>query len=212
MSYLKKQYDSKIGNTKYPNKLIKYLTRGIRCGVVIDIGPGLGYHMDAFKSCGFYPIGVDIEESLERDERHDVHIIEDMDSYWTGCHGNSAQIVFIKSVIEHIDDPSTMLAEAHRVLRDDGKLIVMTPSWKHVHEVFYDDYTHVKPYTLKSLNDTLEVNDFSVEYCSYFTQLPFYWNNRYLAPIIWLLARLRFIKSKLTKFAWEKMMIVLKII
>lgn len=41
---------------------------------------------------------------------------------------NSVDVVTALAVVEHLDEPSWFLKEAHRVLREDGRLIITTPS------------------------------------------------------------------------------------
>jgi hypothetical protein len=40
---------------------------------------------------------------------------------------------------------------------------------------FYDDYTHVKPFTIKSFYSALKINGFENIKVSYFRQLPIIW-------------------------------------
>ena len=88
-------------------------------------------------------------------------------------------IVFAKSIIEHIDNYDLLLKDIYKVLKPGGKLIIMTPSWRHLYKEFYDDYTHKHPFTLDSLNRILQSYNFKVEYCKYFRQLPFLWGLEY---------------------------------
>ena len=55
------------------------------------------------------------------------------------------------SVIEHIQNPTNILKEILRVLKIGGILIIITPNFKYLHKNFYDDPTHIRPYTEKSL-------------------------------------------------------------
>ena len=52
-------------------------------------------------------------------------------------------------------DPSNLLTEAKRVLKPDGYFFIETPNWQYSHKSFFDDYTHVKPYTTTSLKSVL---------------------------------------------------------
>ena len=67
----------------------------------------------------------------------------------------SVDILACYSVIEHLHDPSNLLTEAKRVLKPDGYFFIETPNWQYSHKSFYDDYTHVKPYTTTSLKSVL---------------------------------------------------------
>ena len=47
------------------------------------------------------------------------------------------------------------MKESWRVLKPGGRLIALTPDWKSQMKTFYNDYTHVRPYTVDSLGDLL---------------------------------------------------------
>jgi SAM-dependent methyltransferase len=71
---------------------------------------------------------------------------------------NCFDTVFSTQVIEHVDDPLKMLAEANRVLKKEGHLILSAPfSWE-LHEEPYDFYRYTK-YGLAAM---LEKNGFKV--------------------------------------------------
>ena len=55
------------------------------------------------------------------------------------------------AVIEHLRDPSNFLNESMRVLKPGGFIWLSTPNWQHCFKSFYNDYTHVMPYTPVSL-------------------------------------------------------------
>ena len=94
--------------------------------------------------------------------------------------------VFATSLIEHLHDPSTMLSETHRVLRPGGRIIIVTPHWPYCANDFYDAYTHVQPYTHKSLRVALECHGFEtlafvpwmVEKSDLFWKIPEPWSFR----------------------------------
>jgi len=202
-NYIENLYKNKKSNTSYPKKLTKYLIASFFKPAykdVLDIGPGIGYFMDAFQDSGYSVVGVDECPYDDRDKRHEVHNENLFD--------NQFDVVFSKSVIEHMENPSSHVEDAYRALRPGGKFIVMTPSWKHQWDTFWDDYTHVRPYSLPSIKSVIEEGGFDVEVCQYFTQLPFYWSKPYLKPLIWLLSLFRRVDTKLTKFAHAKMLLL----
>ena len=57
------------------------------------------------------------------------------------------------SVIEHIYNPNNFLNEIKRILKKNGNLIIVTPNFRFSFKEFYDDPTHVKPYTEESLKN-----------------------------------------------------------
>lgn len=88
---------------------------------------------------------------------------------------NTMTVIFIKSVIEHIQNPDNMITEALRVLKPGGQIIILTPDWHSQMNHFWDDYTHVHPYTRKSLMNMLKIHGFTWVTCEEFYQLPYIW-------------------------------------
>jgi SAM-dependent methyltransferase len=59
--------------------------------------------------------------------------------------------VFCCWLFEHLDDPARAIHEIGRVLRDGGFLFMVVPSPRTLLTTFYDDFTHVRPFTKVSL-------------------------------------------------------------
>ena len=66
-------------------------------------------------------------------------------------------VVFASNLLEHLERPAAekLLAEAARVLRPSGRLILMQPNFRLNPGGYFDDYTHVAIYTDQSLSDYL---------------------------------------------------------
>ena len=69
---------------------------------------------------------------------------------------NSFDTVTGVSLIEHLRSPAVMLRETLRVLNPGGALILVTPNWRFSYKVFYNDPTHVHPYTDASMRFLLK--------------------------------------------------------
>jgi len=70
---------------------------------------------------------------------------------------NEFDVVFASNLLEHLERPATgqLLAEAARVLRPGGSLILLQPNFRLNPGGYFDDYTHVAIYTDRSLADYL---------------------------------------------------------
>ena len=72
--------------------------------------------------------------------------------------------VIFSAVIEHLSDANLILSEINRLLKKNGILITLTPNFTYCYKYFYDDPTHIHPYTPKSLIKILEMNNFNQNY------------------------------------------------
>lgn len=76
--------------------------------------------------------------------------------------GESFNIVTANALIEHIQCSSHFFSEVRRVLAKDGLFLLTTPNWELCFKTFYDDPTHVRPYTRKGLTTQLKAHGFEV--------------------------------------------------
>jgi SAM-dependent methyltransferase len=77
----------------------------------------------------------------------DAYNIPFPDEYFEGA--------FCCWLFEHLPDPERSIKEIHRVLKPGGYLCLIIPSPNDMVS-FYDDYTHVRPYTHTSLKQLAE--------------------------------------------------------
>lgn len=179
--------DKRRPMSNYPLKLAKELIKRDKIkkkSILLDVGCGRGDMLKAFKANEMIVEGVDLsEESINLLSPIKVHqknleeeILEGKSKYY--------DIIFSKSLIEHLKSPLKFIQNCKSLLKDDGCLIILTPSWYH-HNFgpFYLDYTHVTPFTLHSLRDIGMLAGFSNVKVEYFYQLPFTWRYSFLKLI-----------------------------
>lgn len=141
---------------------------------LLDIGCNKGTHIDIFEKIGLDCYGIDVRVEHKKAKKCNV------EKQKFPFENNTFDYIFSKSVIEHISDPTNMIKEAYRVLKTNGVIVLLTPDWKSQMNYFWDDYTHVHPYTRKSLDDMLQIFGFKNVGCEYFYQLPFIWKKPWL--------------------------------
>jgi 2-polyprenyl-3-methyl-5-hydroxy-6-metoxy-1,4-benzoquinol methylase len=181
LNYLETRYDyKKRPKTAYPGKLIKYLMNrfDIQPGMtILEIGSGRGEFLYAFKNQGLICSGIDLDANAKK-YTNDIEIsILDVTKDIFPFEENSFDVIFHKSVIEHMYSPEHMMNETRRILKPGGKIIILTPEWSSQMHVFYDDITHCRPYNTTALKETLEMFDFDLITVEIFRQFPSLWNN-----------------------------------
>jgi SAM-dependent methyltransferase len=65
------------------------------------------------------------------------------------CDNGTADTIFTVHVLEHLVDYLPLLDDCHRVLRPDGVLHLLAPSWRHVNAVA--DPTHVRLFDVQTI-------------------------------------------------------------
>jgi len=186
MNYLDITFNEEIRpKTEYPNQLVQYLCDRYKLtegSSLLEVGCGRGDFVNGFTQAGLTCHAVDIlDRHPDIDASvmfHKVDIVNDKLPF----PDNSMDVVFAKAIIEHLWDPTNFVNECKRVLKGGGigKLLLMTPDWKSFIYRFYDDYTHVRPYTIESIQNRLISHGFINVKSELFYQLPILWKRPYL--------------------------------
>jgi SAM-dependent methyltransferase len=106
---------------------------------IIDLGAGSGSFVNYCRVVGHDAVGVDIGDGIDL-ERDALPFPAGSFDVATGI-----------SIVEHLHSPANLLAEACRLLKPGGALILVCPNWHYSMRSFYDDPTHVRPYTPASI-------------------------------------------------------------
>tara|TARA_B100001027_G_C16243809_1_gene320779 strand:+ start:547 stop:1248 length:702 start_codon:yes stop_codon:yes gene_type:complete len=177
--YVSTIYDEKrTPKTNYPKKLINYLSLRFNLKSnqkLIELGCGRGDFLNEFQIYGFDCIGLDRDKSSVKNKNNLKVKFCDLSKDSFPFENNSFDIVYHKSVIEHLYDPKNFMKETFRILKPGGKLIILTPDWHSQWKNFYEDFTHSRPYDLTALKDLLAVSGFVNSKVEKFYQLPYVW-------------------------------------
>jgi SAM-dependent methyltransferase len=140
-----------------------YRTRFMGKKPILDLGPG---------RCWFTKqnvneiVAVDNAPDLVEHYRKEGINSHLGDAYHIPFADSSFEGVFCCWLFEHLMEPDRALAELRRVLKPFGYACIIVPSPNNL-AAFYDDYTHVRPYTHTSLAQLAEDTGFEkyrVEY------------------------------------------------
>ena len=74
---------------------------------------------------------------------------------------NSVDFAVSLAVIEHLRDPENFISEVYRCLKPGGVVYLSTPNFQLDWKNFYNDPTHVRPYTPESIEQLLKLTGFT---------------------------------------------------
>jgi ubiquinone/menaquinone biosynthesis C-methylase UbiE len=131
---------------------------------ILDIGPGRCWFT---RQAPDRILAVDSEPDIvERYSNEGLNIVlgtvEDLP-----IEDRSYDGLFCCWLLEHLNDPHRAMVEAHRVLVDGGYALFLVPSVNQLRRGFFDDYTHVRPFTHQSLHQLARSGGFSKIAISY---------------------------------------------
>ncbi len=131
---------------------------------ILDYGCGPGDFLDVAQQKGLICHGVDSSAcsvDMARARGFDVVLA---DSSNLPYEENYFDMIILQSVIEHIENPISALHDLVKHLADDGIIIISAPTPS---STFWDDPTHVRPYTPKSfmiLGEILKLEVIKITY------------------------------------------------
>ncbi len=133
--------------------------REFKTGSVIDLGCGFGQFME-FAPSNISVTGINLnDEEIKVARKKGLKVVK-ADCRKLPFKPKSIDGVNCSHLIEHIDDPTTLLREAHRVLKKGGTIVVRTPDFLRYFDNFYDDPSHINPFTAKKLEKVLTYSGF----------------------------------------------------
>ncbi|MDA3838713.1 MAG: class I SAM-dependent methyltransferase [Candidatus Delongbacteria bacterium] len=124
--YIKEELAQKARFRKQLTKILK-LDKNFKEKKILDIGSGLGFFLDVCEEKGFTAEGCDINQNaVKYCNREKVRSrVGSIDSFYKD---NSFDVVFAFNLIEHLPHPKEFLLNCKRILKDDGVLILETPT------------------------------------------------------------------------------------
>lgn len=139
---------------------VAFLRSVPRTRPVLDVGCGNGGFVRACGDAGIDAIGVEaFDTSTTIAARSGVSVLKAAGERLPLKSG-AFDVVRLKEVLEHVQEPLALAAEMRRVLRSGGVFLSYVPSqWSQLYPFpanFYDDYTHVRAFSRVGLQRLLE--------------------------------------------------------
>jgi len=99
-------------------------------GAVLDVGCGRGLMLAELGRRGWKAVGVEMSEAASRHAREELGLdVRVGELTALELPASSFDVVCFFHVLEHLPDPDAALAEARRVLKPDGRLLVEVPNF-----------------------------------------------------------------------------------
>jgi SAM-dependent methyltransferase len=182
-----------------------WLLRLVTPGPLLELGPGRGFFLDAVRRRGFDPIGVEPSPELAARASSDFGVevkqgfLDEVDLPRDGFDN-----ICMFHVLEHVEEPLTLLGQLADLLRADGLLVIEVPNlasamarrradgWGAVHP----SNLHISHFTPVSLRRVIECSGFEVLVCDtlapwHYIPLADRWRHRALLGYAYRAARLR---------------------
>jgi len=208
----------------YPQKLCNHIHKTVftsKSGYLLDIGAGRGQHMLGFARLGHTCTGIDSRPQSIKLDKANIYIekvnieIDKLPAHMCG----RFDYVWSKSVLEHVWCTDNFVSMTKDALKPGGRFAIMVPDWKSQISHYWDDYTHVKPWTRKGLQNCWKINGFTDVVCHEFVQLPCTWKHPWLRYILTTIGAIipeslkwkdheQSNPRKLIRFSKEKMLLV----
>ena len=111
---------------------------------IVDLGAGDKFLQQPLKNCGAKYLPLDID---------DIDFNFDKFPLQSG----SVDVVISLAVIEHIKNIDNYLNEIMRILVKGGAVYLTTPNFKYCYKDFYNDPTHIRPFTEIALEKLMKM-------------------------------------------------------
>ena len=211
--YLKVIYSEKnTPKTDYPDKLTRYLFQKYNMSEsqkILEPGCGRGEFINGFKKLGMNVYGCDLSSEAGED-LHGIDVKQcNLEKEKLPYDDNFFDVVYSKSLLEHLWKPDRYLNEAYRVLKPGGQIITIVPDWEANVKTYFDDYTHRTPFTSFSLNDIYKICNFTNIDVIKFRQLPILWKFPFLNLFCSLIAPFTPLRSEVKLFKWSRIIMLI---
>lgn len=215
--YLKVKYSYNLKpKSSYPKKFCEHIIKRFSLtdkSFFLEVGSGRGDFTNAFFESGLkniFATDYDVKSKVYLNNTIKFEKV-DMNYEKFPFNDDTFDMIYSKSLIEHLNKPENYFRECYRVLKKGGKIITFTPNWETQYKHFFDDITHIRPYTKVSLRESHLLFGFDNCMVEEFFQLPFTWQFPIIKIITKILGAFVPIRSKFKLLRWSKETMILSI-
>jgi len=129
---------------------------------ILDIGAGYCNFINNIQAKEKHAVDIfsRLPEYANKDVATHVHSCTNLDFF----NNDSFDVIFASNLLEHLTREELLetLYELKRILRENGKLIILQANFKYCAKTYYDDYTHIQAFTERGLSEMLEAHGFHI--------------------------------------------------
>jgi SAM-dependent methyltransferase len=167
--YAKGYFETRLAEDPHRDKVWRHICAYLRRWIAADaevLELGAGRCDFANNVTARRVVAMDIDKTVEASAVSGVTTVVGDCTDLGGFDDASFDVVFASNLLEHLERraASDLLAEAQRVLRPAGRLILVQPNFRLNPGGYFDDFTHVAIYTDRSLQDYLASEGWAVEH------------------------------------------------
>jgi len=206
--FIKDEYDVNYGYKDYIGskkeyqplfkQRIQYVEKFKPKGKLLDIGCATGFFLESAKTRGWGTYGVELSEFASDYDRTELGLIVHTGTVESAHYPeNSFDAITMWDVLEHVSDPVETLKEAHKILKNEGVLIISTLNINSFLSKKYKEHwaelklpEHLNYFNRKSLNFLMQKVSF---YCLKTTTISINTrkHHKVLAPLVWAYRHLK---------------------
>lgn len=161
------------------HQLIASLEKG---KTILDVGTGTGYFLNYMKQKGYETLGVEIDADARAYGQKEFGLdIRSPKELKDGQIKNKFHTISLWHVLEHLYAPETYMQHFHKILEDNGHLIIALPNADSYDALHYKSYwaafdvpRHLWHFTPKTLEKLANDNGFKLEKMKDLPFDPFY--------------------------------------
>jgi len=172
MEDLEKIYKRRFGkDVDFRKKMYKLLCNVFfqqyipKNAVVLDVAAGYCEFINNIKANK--KIALDLNPDVKKFADNNVEVILSSSTNMKQVKDESIDVAFTSNFFEHLDKKDILktINELHRVLKKDGKLLILQPNIRYCYKDYWMFFDHITPLDDRSLSEALEINGFKVIEC-----------------------------------------------
>ncbi len=134
-----------------------------RSSTVLEVGAGYCEFINTIQAA--CKIAVDLNPDTRQYADPDVRVVETSSCDLSSIADNTVDVAFASNFFEHItrEDILTTMREVARVLRPDGRFLILQPNIRYCARDFWMFFDHITPLDQYSLTEALEMSGFRVK-------------------------------------------------